>query len=387
MKNFAVGMLLAVSMMLAGCGSNSKSGTINGNWTASLTDSSNGTQVFAFTTSVIQNSDGTLSISNFTFSTNSSCFVSGDTESGTFALSGIALGTIVLLLGYHLLRVTRREEAVIGGRPQLAANSAKTEGKEVKADAKADPPARYTLGPQDQLKITVFDEPDLSNIYRVDSDGYITFPMINRVTASGLTPAELQDRIRTMLASGYIRNPQVRVEVEGYKSQSIIVGGEVRSPGKIPMTGTMTLIEALAAAGSPTSSAASEVIVSRQKRGPNGVIPNENDVEIIRVNLKEIQLGRAGRDIQLQDGDIINVPKAQTLYMSGAVRNQGAIIYEPGMTVQQAIAVAGGLTDRGSDRRIKADRIMSDGKVAEVSLRLEDKVQPNDTIKIANKIF
>jgi polysaccharide export outer membrane protein len=256
-----------------------------------------------------------------------------------------------------------------------------------KADVKADQPARYTLGPQDQLKITVFDEPDLSNIYRVDSDGYITFPMINRVTATGLTPAELQDRIRTMLASGYIRNPQVRVEVEGYKSQSIIVGGEVRSPGKIPMTGTMTLIEALAAAGSPTSSAASEVIVSRQKRGPNGVIPNENEVEIIRVNLKEIQLGRAGRDIQLQDGDIINVPKAQTLYMSGAVRNQGAIIYEPGMTVQQAIAVAGGLTDRGSDRRIKADRIMSDGKVVEVSLRLEDKVQPNDTIKIANKIF
>ena len=256
-----------------------------------------------------------------------------------------------------------------------------------KADAKADQPARYTLGPQDQLKITVFDEPDLSNIYRVDSEGYITFPMINRVTASGLTPAELQDRIRTMLASGYIRNPQVRVEVEGYKSQSIIVGGEVRSPGKIPMTGTMTLIEALAAAGSPTSSASSEVIVSRQKRSANGVIPNENDVEIIRVNLKEIQLGRAGRDIQLQDGDIINVPKAQTLYMSGAVRNQGAIIYEPGMTVQQAIAVAGGLTERGSDRRIKADRIMSDGKVVEVSLRLEDKVQPNDTIKIATKIF
>ena len=153
------------------------------------------------------------------------------------------------------------------------------------------------------------------------------------------------------------------------------------------MTGTMTLIEALAAAGSPTSSASSEVIVSRQKRGPNGAVMNENDVEIIRVNLKEIQLGRAGRDIQLQDGDIINVPKAQTLYISGAVRNQGAIIYEPGMTVQQAIAVAGGLTDRGSDRRIKADRITPDGKVVEVSLRLEDKVQPNDTIKIANKIF
>jgi polysaccharide export outer membrane protein len=256
-----------------------------------------------------------------------------------------------------------------------------------RSETKSDQPARYTLGPQDQLKITVFDEPELSNIYRVDSDGYITFPMLSRVAASGLTPAELQDRIRTMLASGYIRNPQVRVEVEGYKSQSVIVGGEVRAPGKIPMTGTMSLIEALAAAGSPTSSASSEVTVSRQKKGPNGVVTNENDVEIIRVNLKEIQLGRAGRDIQLQDGDIVNVPKAQTLFLTGMIRNPGAIVYEPGMTVQQAIAIAGGLTDRGSDRRIKADRLLPDGKVLEVSLHLEDKVQPNDTIKIPAKIF
>jgi|tagenome__1003787_1003787.scaffolds.fasta_scaffold20526791_2 polysaccharide export outer membrane protein len=259
--------------------------------------------------------------------------------------------------------------------------------QEPKPDAlKAEQP-HYTLGPQDQLKITVFDEPDLTNIYRIDSDGFITFPMINRVGASGLTPNELQNRLRSMLSAGYLKNPQVRVEIEGYKSQSVIVGGEVRSPGKIPMTGTMTLIEALAAAGSPTSSASSEVMVSRQKRAANGAVASDNDVEIIRVNLKDIQLGRAGRDIQLQDGDIINVPKAQTLYVTGAVRNQGAIIFEPGMTVQQAIAVAGGLTDRGSDRRIKVDRIMPDGKVAELTLRLEDKVQPNDTLKIANKIF
>jgi len=250
--------------------------------------------------------------------------------------------------------------------------------------ARADQNSRYTLGPQDQLKITVFDEPDLTNIYRVDSDGFITFPMINRVAASGLTPAELQERIRAMLAAGYINRPQVRVEVEGYKSRSVIVGGEVRSPGKIPMTGTMTLIEALAAAGSPTGAASTEVTVSRPKRGAGA---GENDVEIIRVNLKDVQLGRAGRDIQLQDGDIINVPKAQTLYIMGAVRNPGSLVYEPGMTVQQAIALAGGLTDRGSDRRIKADRTMPDGRVGEVSLRLEDKVQPNDTIKIATKIF
>ena len=253
--------------------------------------------------------------------------------------------------------------------------------------AKGDQNSRYTLGPQDQLKITVFDEPDLSNIYRIDSDGFITFPMINKVAASGITPPELQDRIRSMLASGYIRNPQVRVEVEGYKSQSVIVSGEVRTPGKLMMTGSMSLVEALAAAGSPTSAASNEVSVSRQRRLANGTVPNENDVEIIRVNLKLLQLGQAGRDLQLQDGDLVNVPKAQTFFITGQVRNSGSLVWEPGMTVQQAIALAGGLTDRGSDRRMKADRIMPDGKVVEVSVHLEDKVQPNDTIKVSNKIF
>jgi polysaccharide export outer membrane protein len=253
--------------------------------------------------------------------------------------------------------------------------------------AKGDQNTRYTLGPQDQLRITVFDEPELTNSYRIDSDGFITFPMINKVAASGITPPELQDRIRSMLASGYIRNPQVRVEVEGYKSQSVIVSGEVRTPGKLMMTGSMSLVEALAAAGSPTSAASNEVSVSRQRRLANGTVPDENDVEIIRVNLKLLQLGQAGRDLQLQDGDLVNVPKAQTFFITGQVRNSGSLVWEPGMTIQQAVALAGGLTDRGSDRRIKADRIMPDGKVVEVSLRLEDKVQPNDTIKVSTKIF
>jgi len=255
------------------------------------------------------------------------------------------------------------------------------------APQRVDPGARYVLGPQDQLKITVFDEPELSNVYRVDSDGFITFPMINKVSAVGITPAELQDRIKTMLEAGYIKNPQVRVEVEGYKSQSVIVSGEIRSPGKVPMTGAMTLIEALAAAGSPTSSASNEVSISRQKRNAAGAVTDENDVDIIRVNLKLLQLGQAGRDIQLQDGDLINVPKAQTFYMIGQIRNPGSLVWESGMTVQQAIALAGGLNERGSDRRIKADRFGPDGKVKEISLNLEDKVQPNDTIKIPAKIF
>jgi polysaccharide export outer membrane protein len=100
------------------------------------------------------------------------------------------------------------------------------------------------IGLQDLLKIPVFDEPDLTNSYRVGADGFITFPYIGRVAASGLTLAELQDRIRGLLAAGFIKNPQVRAEVGEFKSQSVLVSGEVRQPGKITMTGTMTLLEA-----------------------------------------------------------------------------------------------------------------------------------------------
>ena len=71
------------------------------------------------------------------------------------------------------------------------------------------------------------------------TDGTLTFPYLGRVPVAGLTLEDLQSRLTSLLKAGYIRNPQVRVEVEGYKSQSIIVSGEVRQPGKIMMTGTI----------------------------------------------------------------------------------------------------------------------------------------------------
>ena len=239
-------------------------------------------------------------------------------------------------------------------------------------------PAQYTIGPQDLLKITVFDEPDLTNSYRVDGDGFITFPYISRVAAGGLKLGELQDRIRALLSAGFIRNPQVRVEIGEFKSQSVLVSGEVRQPGKITMTGSMTLLEALAAAGSATSSASSELTVAHPKRGTE-------DSDVVRINWKDLQLGR-GTDVGLQDGDIINVPKAQTFFITGQIRNGGSYVLEPGTTMQQAIAMAGGLTERGSDRGITVTRLIN-GKSTDVKVTLEDKVQPNDTIIIRNRFF
>jgi polysaccharide export outer membrane protein len=250
-------------------------------------------------------------------------------------------------------------------------------------------PNSYKIGLQDEVKVTVFNEPDLSAMYRVDADGSISFPLIGHVAAAGLTPAALQQRIASMLAAGYIRNPQVRVEVNQYKSQFVYVIGEVRAPGKIPMTGTaMTLLEALALAGSPTANASNEVIVVHPVR-PDPVTgqppPDAQGVRIV-VNRKDLELGKAGQDVVLEDGDIINVPSAQHFYITGMVRNPGTFVLDPGMNVQQAIALAGGLNERGSDRRIKVSRLVG-GKLTELDIELEDEIEPGDTITISGRFF
>lgn len=249
--------------------------------------------------------------------------------------------------------------------------------------AAADPAisAKYKIGAQDRLKITVLDEPELSPSLLVDNDGSITFAYLGRLQAAGLTLADLQEKIRAGLAGGYIKNPQVRVEVESYKSQSVMVSGEVRTPGKITMTGAMTVLEALAQAGSPTSTASSELTIAHAKK-PGA---EASDSDITRVNWKDLNLGK-GTDVALQDGDILNIPKAQTFFITGQIRNSGSFVLEPGMTVQQAIAMAGGLTDRGSDRRINASRLVS-GKLQDVSLKMEDRVMPNDVITIGQRFF
>jgi len=92
MKQFALAVLLVLGFALAGCGSN-HSGNINGTWNATLLDTNN-TTVFSFGTSLTENGDGSLSISNFQFTSNSPCFVSGETESGSFTLSGDFNGNV-----------------------------------------------------------------------------------------------------------------------------------------------------------------------------------------------------------------------------------------------------------------------------------------------------
>ena len=143
---------------------------------------------------------------------------------------------------------------------------------------------------------------------------------------------------------------------------------------------TMTLLDALGQAGSPTPTASAQIVITRRGSGPKAAI------EEIRVNRREVETGRAAQDFYLRDGDVIFVPKADTFYISGMVRNPGSYVLDPGMTIEQAIALAGGLTDRGSDRGIVATRIVN-GIGVDLGVNKLDKVQAGDTIKVRSRFF
>lgn len=122
--------------------------------------------------------------------------------------------------------------------------------------AAADTASDYRLGNGDQVRLTVYDEADLSGQFTVDGAGRITIPLVGAVTAEGLTAREIEKAIAAKLKPDYVLNPDVTVEVMTYRPFYIV--GEVRSPGSYPYFDGMTVINAVARAGGFTYRAREE---------------------------------------------------------------------------------------------------------------------------------
>ena len=252
------------------------------------------------------------------------------------------------------------------------------------------PTTDYVVGPQDVLMITVFNEVSLSGRFTVEADGTINYPLIGRIQVGGKALRAIQEELTRRLAAGYLRSPQVTILVDQFRSQSIFVLGEVRQPGKHPISGNLTLLEALSQAGGPTTSAGTEVIVRRPKdptatAGPIDPTDDTTSEVVARVSLEDLQSGRAST-IAIRDGDNIFVPKAETFFVTGHVRSPGPYVWEEGMTVLIAISKAGGITERGARNRVKIVRIVN-GERREIRVEMTDLVLPNDTIDVPQRYF
>ena len=247
----------------------------------------------------------------------------------------------------------------------------------------------YTVGAQDVLTVTVYDQPDLSGKFKVEADGAFTFPLVGRVPAAGQTLHTIEAELTKRLSDGYLKNPQVTVAVESYQSQRIFILGEVRAPGSYTLSGDMTLIEALSRAGSTTPAASDQILIVRPAPGKatGPTLPDlASDSTVLKINIRDLQEGDLTKNAPLKDGDTIVVPKAQAVYVFGQVKAPGAYAVSKGTSVLQALSLAGGVTDRGSTGRMKIVRTV-EGKNREIKAKLTDVVEPGDTLIVGERFF
>jgi len=225
------------------------------------------------------------------------------------------------------------------------------------------------LGIGDAVRVTVFQQPDLTTEARISERGTVALPLIGEAKVAGMTAVDAAAKIAGELKKGkYLKNPQVSIALVTLRSQQVSVLGLVARPGRYALDDTSSrLADVIAAAGGLT---------------PEG----SSTVTVIRGGGRQ-QVSLLGKSFQLQGGDTIHVDRAPVFYIYGEVTRAGAYRLEPGLTVMQAISLGGGITPRGSDRRLKLRRAGPDGKIVETDVALRDAVKADDVIYVKESLF
>jgi polysaccharide export outer membrane protein len=225
------------------------------------------------------------------------------------------------------------------------------------------------LGVGDAIRVTVFQQPDLTTEARISEKGTIAMPLIGEEKVAGMSTGEAAKKIADELKKGkFLKNPQVSVALTTLRSQQVSVLGLVTRPGRYALD--------------DTSSRLADVIAAAGGLAPEG----SSTVTVIRGQQRH-QVSLLGKSFPLQGGDTIHVERAPVFYIYGEVARAGAYRLEPGLTVMQAISLGGGITPRGSDRRLKMRRAGADGKMVETDASLRDVVKADDVIYVKESLF
>jgi len=231
--------------------------------------------------------------------------------------------------------------------------------------------ANYVIRGRDVLRITVYDHPDLNTVVRVTEVGTITFPLLGEVEVKGLTVHQLGKEIAGLLSKGLIVNPQVNVFVEQFKTQRVTVIGEVNKPGQynLIMDEPTYVADIISNCLGVTRDAGETLtILRKQKDGQKKIF-----VELSRL----LRDGDLSQNVELQEGDLLYVPRAGYFYIYGQVNRPGYYRIEPDLTVIKTISMAGGSTGMGSTRGIRIIRKTKDGETT-LKVKLNNPIQPGD---------
>jgi len=240
----------------------------------------------------------------------------------------------------------------------------------------------YVLGEGDLLKITVYENDDLTTQARVSGDGKISFPLVGDVSVGGLSVHETEQKLTKLLSDGFIMDPQVTVFVAEYRSKKVTILGEVNKPGLYQLSGNVTLIEIISQAGGLTATASDTATIQHKASGA------ADGGAYISVNLKNLmEKGDLSDNKNVQDGDSIFITKSGFVYVTGEVQKPGAYKVEDGTTVMKAVALAGGFTDKAADGRTSLIRKV-DGKDEEIKrVDMGFIVKPDDLITVPESYF
>ncbi len=235
----------------------------------------------------------------------------------------------------------------------------------------------YRLGPGDLLHITVSGYPEMATDVRVSQTGNITYPFIGEVQVANLPTQAVEEIVAKKLSDGgFIRQPQVTVLVAEYQGQKISVMGQVAKPGQYPLPSRVRVMDLLAEAGGTLPSTAADEATLLHKDGSKVVI-----------DLQSLFDGDPQQNLAVSDGDTIYVPRAPQFYIYGEVQKPGMYRLERRMTVSRAISAGGGLTSKGSERRVVVKRRDANGKERSMSLDSSASIMPDDVIFVKQGWF
>ncbi|MCF6148014.1 MAG: hypothetical protein E3K37_05090 [Candidatus Kuenenia sp.] len=249
----------------------------------------------------------------------------------------------------------------------------------------------YTIGPEDILEIQVWDNEDLNRTVEISQDGTFTFPLIGRVRAEGSTVFELEELIeKKLLDDGFLVSPHVTIGVKEYKSQKVFVLGEISKPGCYVLKRSINILDIISQAGGITDKAGKIITIVRPKyiHGKNTPSSAENNTEneIFTVNLNDLQAAVGGDLFFVKNDDTIYINSVSRIFVTGEVKKPGEHDWESGLTVYQAIALAGGTTEKASPRRAIVIRA-HEGKEKRFEAKMDVQVKPGDIINVPQRYF
>jgi len=268
----------------------------------------------------------------------------------------------------------------------------------------------YVIGDGDILHILVYDEPDLERTVTVQPDGLIRFPLVRQLQVGGLSVQDAEQRLEEALGQKYLNDPQVTITVKEFHSKKVYVLGAVKNPGLYSLTGPSTVLEVISKAGGTTDNGDRQILLVRGDKQKQAEVKKfleekgATDAEAMREaglqppividGHKLFDLGDTSQNQVLQDGDVIYVPQLTKVYVLGEVKRTGSIPYTEGLTLVQAVTLAGGVTEMASNtiyvtRKVNGKEVRIKAKFSAIlgDTSKDILLQPADVIVVKRRIL